>query len=88
MEDVEAFLNNLGLGEYIPRCELNGHDHMGCILEHDDEDLDILARHVGMTPGHLFRLKQAVKETKRAQTGAVTVIRVLCPGVGGSVREF
>ena len=48
MEEVEGFFNSLGLGEYIPSCEYNGYDHLGCILEHDDEDLDIMASHVGM----------------------------------------
>ena len=50
MEEVEALFNSLGLGEYIPACELNGYDHLGCILEHDDEDLGILTSHVGMLP--------------------------------------
>ena len=65
MEDVEALFNSLGLGQYIPACEHNGYDHLGCILEHDDEDLDILGAHVGMVPGHVFLLKQVVKEMKR-----------------------
>ena len=81
MEEVEAFFNTLGLGEHVPACEQNGYDHMGCILEHDDEDLDILAAHVGMLPGHLFLLKEAVRHLhnvrNRAQTGgAPTVFRV------------
>lgn len=76
MEEVEAFFNNLGLGEYIPACEYNGYDHLGCILEHDDEDLDILASHVGMRPGHLFLLKQAVKQINGPPTDVPTVARV------------
>ena len=73
MEEVEAFFNSLGLGEYIPACEHNGYDHMDCILEHDDEDFDILAAHVGMLPGHVFLLKQAVKARKRVLPDAFQV---------------
>ena len=76
MEEVEDFFNSLGLGEYIPSCEYNGYDHLGCILEHDDEDLDILASHVGMRPGHLFLLKQAVRQMNGPQTGVPIVARV------------
>ena len=84
MEDVEALFNSLGLGQYIPACEHNGYDHLGCILEHDDEDLDILGAHVGMVPGHVFLLKQAVKEMKRIKknTGRVRMIQFNGPRDG------
>ena len=36
MEQVESFLKRLGLGEYVDACELNGYEHLGCILEHDE----------------------------------------------------
>ena len=29
MEQAETFLTSLGLGEYVPVCELNGYDHLG-----------------------------------------------------------
>ena len=40
MEQVETFLKSLGLGKYVPACELNGYDHLVCILTHDDDELD------------------------------------------------
>ena len=59
MEQVETFLKSLGLREYVPAFELNGYDHLVCILTHDDDELDILVSHVGMMFGHLFvRAKQ------------------------------
>ena len=72
MEEVETFLKKLGLGEYVALCENYGYDHMECILEHDDEDLDIMGTFLGMLPGHLFVLKQAVKDANRARTNMLT----------------
>ena len=86
MEDVEAFFNSLGLGEYIPVCEHNGYDHLGCILEHDDEDLDILGAHVGMVPGHVFLLKQAVKEMKRLKKNTARVRMIQFNGPRDGIR--
>ena len=86
MEDVEALFNSLGLGQYIPACEHNGYDHLGCILEHDDEDLDILGAHVGMVPGHVFLLKQAVKEMKRIKKNTSRVRMTQFNGPRGGIR--
>ena len=86
MEDVEALFNSLGLGQYIPACEHNGYDHLGCILEHDDEDLDILGAHVGMVPGHVFLLKQAVKEMKRIKKNTARVRMIQFNGPRGGIR--
>ena len=57
MEQVETFLKSLDLGKYVPLCELNGYDHLGCILSHDDDELDMLS----------VTSSEAVKKKKQSQ---------------------
>ena len=64
MEHVEYFLKSLGLGQYPPACEGNGYDDLGIILAHDDDDFDRFGPFIGMSPEHLHRLKEAVRELK------------------------
>ena len=85
MEHVDGFFKALGLGEYVPALEMEGYDDLGIILAHDDEDFDIFGPLIGLKPGHLFRLKKAVSDIKKARTGEVTVHRVPIIPLHGNV---
>ena len=77
MEIVEGFFNRLSLGEYVPRLESQGYDHLDIILEHDDEDFDCFGRIIGMKPGHLFLLKKHVKALKNRRTPDIRTVPII-----------
>ena len=87
MEHVEHFLNSLGLGQYVPAFEGNGYDDMGIILNHDDDDFQILGPFLGMYDRHLRILQRAVNEMKNPRTRVSTTNRVPIVQLDGNTTE-
>ena len=87
MEHVEHFLNSLGLGQYVPAFEGNGYDDMGIILNHDDDDFQILGPFLGMYDRHLRILQRAVNEMKNPRTRVSTTNRVPIVQLDGNTAE-
>ena len=87
MEHVEYFLNSLGLGQHVPAFEGNGYDDIGIIMNHDDEDFQILGPFLGMQDRHLRVLQRAVYELKNCSTRVSTTIRVPIVQLNGNTAE-
>ena len=72
MEHVVEFLKHIGLQQYADVFFDNGYDSLDLFFVMDEMDFKIFGPYVGMKPGHLKRLQEAVFSMKRR--GDVQVI--------------
>ena len=70
MEHVELFLNHIGLGQYAESLLNHAYDSLDIFFTMDDWDFQIFGPYVGMLPGHVQRLKNAVYKMKKASEDA------------------
>ena len=65
MEHVVEFLKHIGLQQYAGAFFDNGYDSLDIFFVMDEMDFKIFGPYVGMKPGHLKRLQEAVFSMKR-----------------------
>ena len=70
MEHVELFLNHIGLGQCAESLLDHACDSLDIFFTMDDWDFQTFGPHVGMLPGHVQRLKNAVYKMKKASEDA------------------